>query len=112
MHTPKYTLTEEFRLPWHYQTNADKYTHIIRNKSDGWVLSLAQNSTPSLERTAKFIVTVCNAYEENQRTIEKLIKALKLCKEWSESRRTINSTSISCMCDEAINNYESRKETK
>ena len=63
--------------PWHYQEGADKYTHIIRDEKDGWILSMSQDSSSILEANARLIVKAVNCHDALVEAVKLLIHGIK-----------------------------------
>lgn len=65
-------------LPWHYQEDADDYTHIVRDLTgDRIVVSAGQDSSGKSEADCRLIVAAVNSYPSRQR----LVSALEGCDE-------------------------------
>lgn len=68
------TKREHTKTPWHYQENADAYTHIIRGENDVYILGLSQKYGGTDEANARHIVHCVNMHDE-------LVEALRIVSE-------------------------------
>ena len=48
-------IQREFHSPWHYQEQADAYTHIVRGSRNEHIVQLPQDTSGKSERMARFI---------------------------------------------------------
>ena len=76
--------------PWHYQENADVYTHIVRDATNWFIASTPQSSSLICEANARLIAAAPELYE----AVRKAKQLASIATDWNLDKVEIDGTMV------------------